>query len=180
MDRSRVWRGLGVAFFLLAAADSTRLTVDDWRGVDPERPHSSSAWIDAGLAAEEAGDYAGAERSLLEAARIDRQHLPAWSLANFYFRRGDPPSFWLWARRAAALSYDDLKLLLRLCDELEPHPAVVLERIGSSPRIHRAYLEFLIGRNRLLDAREVARRMQGEPGSEPRLADFAARLRATH
>jgi Tfp pilus assembly protein PilF len=94
---------LAVTFFLLAAADSTRLLVDAWRGVEPARPRSSSAWIDTGLAAEEAGDYAGAERSLLEAARIDRQHLPAWSLANFYFRRGDPASFWPWARRAAAL-----------------------------------------------------------------------------
>lgn len=178
MDRSRLWRGLGVAFFLLAAADSTRLTVDAWRGVDPERPRSSSAWIDAGLAAEEAGDYAGAERSLLEAARINRQHLPAWSLTNYYFRRGDSPRFWTWARRAAALAYDDLTLLLRLCDELDPRPAAVLERIGDTPRIHRAYLDFLIGRNRLTDAKEVARRMHGERGSEARLADFAARLRA--
>ena len=178
MDRSRVWRGLGVAFFLLAAADSTRLSVDAWRGVETERRRSSAALIDAGLLAEESGDYASAEHSLLEAARIDRQHLPAWSLANFYLRRGDAASFWTWARRAAALSYHEPTLLLRLCDELESRPAVVLERIGDTPRIHRAYLDFLIGRNRLSDAQEVARRMHGEPGSEARLAALAARLRA--
>jgi len=157
-----------------------RLSVATWRGVEPARPHSSAALIDAGLLAEEAGDYAGAEGSLLEAARIDRQHLPAWSLANFYFRRGDPASFWTWARRAAVLSYHEPTLLLRLCDELEPRPAVVLERIGDTPRMHRAYLDFLIGRNRLSDAQEVARRMDGEPGSEGRLDALAARLRAAH
>jgi hypothetical protein len=169
---------LGAAFFLFAAADSIRLSADAWRGVQPERPRASSSWIDAGLEAEQSGDYAGAEHSLLEAARMDRQHLPAWTLANFYFRRGDAARFWPWAQRAAALTYDDLTLLLRLCDELEPRPIAVLEHIGDTPRIHRAYLDFLIGRNRLADAQEIARRMEREPGSEARLADFAARLRA--
>src|SRR4029077_7748273 len=50
-------------------------------------PRETVAWIHLGLRAEAAGDYVKAEKSFLEAARIDRQFGPRWRLANYYFRR---------------------------------------------------------------------------------------------
>ena len=63
-------------------------------------PRSAAAWIARGLEAETAGDRKKAEASLKRAAEIDRTYLPRWTLANFYLRAGDLPSFWIWARRA--------------------------------------------------------------------------------
>ncbi len=146
-------------------------------------PRSSSAWIALGLAAEHEGDFPEAERSLLQAARVDRQYLPAWTLANFYFRRDNAHAFWPWAQRAAALSYNDLRSLLKLCDLLESRPGEVLERLGESPRLDRAYLDFLIRENRHADAQQVARKMLAlrAPVDTPRLVDFTDRqLRAGH
>lgn len=167
--------------FLLAAACAAQGLFEAARGAPGGpfvlRPRASSVLIDAGLAAEDAGDYAAAERTLLDAARIDHQYQPAWTLANFYFRRGDAARFWPWARHAAQMSYDDLPPLLRLCDELEPYPPAVLERIGDPPRMHRAYLDYLAGRGRWEAAQEVARRMGADPDSAAQLAAFT-RLRA--
>ena len=85
-------------------------------------PRLASAWIYLGLDAEADGDLAEAEQDLLQAARVDRQYLPAWTLANFYFRRGDTVNFWPWAARAASLTFDDYRPLLRLADALETSP----------------------------------------------------------
>lgn len=119
-------------------------------------PRLSSAWITLGIEAERAGDLAGAEAMLTEAARVDRQFLPAWTLANFYFRRGDPGSFWPWAKRAAALTFDDYRPLLQLCDRLNPHPAEVIERLEGGPPLMRAYVDLLIGERRPAEAQAVS------------------------
>src|SRR5580704_14973314 len=47
-------------------------------------PMSSTPRIRLGLAAEISGDHASAENYFLDAARIDRQFEPRWTLANFY------------------------------------------------------------------------------------------------
>jgi hypothetical protein len=94
---------------------------------------------------------------LLEAARVDRQFLPAWSLANFYFRRGDQASFWPWAKRAAALTFDDYRPLLRLCDRFDPQPSEVIARLQGGAPLVRAYVDLLIGEHRLAEAKEIAR-----------------------
>jgi hypothetical protein len=145
---ARVAGAVGSAVFLFAAVQAIRLAVLASGGAVWPKPPSSSEWIDAGLSAEQATDYGAAERALLEAARIDHQYLPAWTLANFYFRRGDVAHFWPWAARAAALAYDDLAPLVRLCDEMEPNPAKALDRLGGAPKLQRAYRDYLTGRNR--------------------------------
>jgi hypothetical protein len=68
-----------------------------------------------GLRAESERDYGEAERCLLEAARVDRQFDPRWTLANYYFRRGDVPQFWTWTRKSLEMSYGDLSAIFRLC-----------------------------------------------------------------
>ncbi len=148
-------------------------------------PRSSSAWIALGLAAEREGDFAGAARDLEQAARIDRQYLPAWTLANYYFRRGDRTLFWKWAQRAAALAYDDLAPLLTLADRLEPGRGTL--HLAPSPKLERAYLDLLIAENRLDDAQVIARMMlertrtgRGSAEDAPRLRAFTTRLIAAH
>lgn len=145
-------------------------------------PRRAFSWILSGLDFEQSGDFQAAERALLEAARVDRQLLPAWTLANFYFRRGRGGDFWAWAALAAARTYDDFRPLLRLCEELEPDPARTLDLLESTPsrpipRLERAYLDFLIGERRLDAAEVVAHRMAARraPEDQPRLLDMIAR-----
>jgi tetratricopeptide (TPR) repeat protein len=144
-------------------------------------PRLSAVWIAQGLAAEAAGDIDRAERDFLQAARVDRQYLPAWTLANFYFRRESPGQFWIWARRAAELTYDDFRPLLALAHAVEPSPRAVLEKLGGSEPLLRADLDYLTARERFDDAQEVARLMLGRrPASgvfseTPRLLELAER-----
>src|SRR5450755_2728606 len=78
-------------------------------------PRDSNAWVELGLRAEQVGNLAGAERNLLTAARIDKLYQPRWSLANYYFRRGDMEKFQLWAREAVHMAYGDSTPLFSLC-----------------------------------------------------------------
>jgi len=150
-------------------------------------PRSSGAWIARGLVAERLRDFAGAAQALEQAARLDRQYLPAWTLANFYFRLGDRASFWEWARRAAALAYDDPAPLLTLADRvgrmdrLEPRRAIA--HLGGSAKLERAYLDLLIDEGRLDDAQSIARTIlercragRGSREDTSRLRAFTTRL----
>ena len=109
----------------------------------------TSARIALGLLQEHAGNFGSAEQTLLQAAHYDRQYLPAWTLANFYFRRGSADRFWQWARRAAQLNDDNPRPLLRLASLLEHDPAIVLDRLKGGDNLPYAYLDLLIGAGRL-------------------------------
>jgi tetratricopeptide (TPR) repeat protein len=142
-------------------------------------PRSSAAWIALGLLEEAGGDRSAAEQSLQQAALMDHQYLPAWTLANFYFRGANQEQFWLWAERAASLAYDDFRPLLRLSDQFEPDPARMLAHFQNAPRLRAPYLDFLIGENRLGAAQQVARGMSKERANDPYLIGLADRqLRA--
>ncbi len=140
-------------------------------------PRLASAWIQLGLAAEADGDPQEAEADLLQAARVDRLYLPSWTLANFYFRRGDPAKFWPWAERAARLTFDDYRPLLRLADTFETSPERVAVRLGGGAPLLRAYLDLLINAHRPDSAREIARLLAAhhDPADRDRLAAFADR-----
>ena len=142
-------------------------------------PRLSSAWIQLGLDAEAEGNLPEAETDLLRAASVDRLYVPAWTLANFYFRRGDAAKFWPWAKRAADLTYDDYRPLLRLADALETSPPRVATRLGGGAPLLRAYLDILINAHRLDSAREVAGLLAArhDPVDRERLAAFAERLK---
>ncbi len=142
-------------------------------------PRLSSAWIHLGLDAEADGNLQEAEADLLRAARVDRLYLPAWTLANFYFRRGDAEKFWPWAERAAALTFDDYRPLLRLADALDISPQRIATRLGGGAPLLRAYLDLLINAHRLDAAQEVARLLATcrDPADRDRLAAFGERLK---
>ena len=101
-------------------------------------PRLSSAWIEL-----------GAESDLLEAARVDHRYLPAWTLANFYFRAGSQEAFWPWARRAAGLAYDDPRPLLQLANAFDSDALRVVEKLGGSDALLRADLDYLVGDGRM-------------------------------
>jgi len=148
------------ASYLLWLADATPDAVERLNllreAIAADR-RSVSAWIRAGLELEQAGKIADAEKALLEAAHLDRQLLPAWTLANFYFRQKNDTEFWKWGAHAAALTYDDYRPLLQLADLLEPDADALLARLNAGPKLTRAYLDFLIGRQRLDAAQQAGR-----------------------
>ena len=105
-------------------------------------PRSSAAWISLGLLDEASGNFPGAEQSLRQAAVVDHQYLPAWTLANFYFRHADRKQFWVWVDRAASLAYSDVGPLLRLCDQFEPDPIQLLAHFQNPETAARALPRF--------------------------------------
>jgi hypothetical protein len=130
-------------------------------------PRDSESWIELGLQAEKEGDSTKAERFLLEAARVDKQYDPRWTLANFYFRRNDAENFWSWARKAAAMSYGDGASLFRLCWRMTQDPGAILERaIPDQPAVLARYLSFLLADHRVAALEAAAQRAAGHAGPE--------------
>lgn len=87
--------------------------------------YDAQADIELGLENEAEENYPTAEKQLLQAFNIDHTYMPRWTLANFYYRRGNLPEFWVWARSAAAIPSDDIGGLLDLCWRASPDPSVV-------------------------------------------------------
>jgi tetratricopeptide (TPR) repeat protein len=108
-------------------------------------PLSSAPRIRLGLAAEAHGDFSGAEKWLLDAARIDRQFEPRWTLANFYFRRQSSDEFWKWMRAALMVSYGDRRPAFDLCWRVTQNADEVLERaIPNQHEVLAAYLYYVM------------------------------------
>lgn len=141
-------------------------------------PHYSRGWYELGLRAEIAGDYGRAEQFLLRAAAHDRMFLPAWTLANFYFRRQQPDKFWGWAKQAAEMSYSDLRPLFRLAMEFTHDPGQIADRIVNAPRSQRDFLLFLLEQDLVEQAVPVARRVAANAGKDdqPVLLYFSERM----
>jgi tetratricopeptide (TPR) repeat protein len=111
--------------------------------------YDAQADIELGLQYEAEGDYARAEKQLLEAYDVDHTYLPRWSLANYYFRRDNMPAFWAWSRSAADMPIDDvgsLVPLFELCWRVAPEPAKIAGAIlNEKPEMLRQYISFLLG-----------------------------------
>jgi hypothetical protein len=143
-------------------------------------PGHSKSWIQLGLRLELSGEAREAERCYLEAARRDRQFLPAWTLANYYSRRHDAVRFWPWARHAAQMSYDDIRPLLRLAFGFTSSPEVVLNQIIVPRRkVEHEFLYYLLSEK--MDASPIAARLQSKAEQEdlPPLLAWTDRLIAT-
>jgi hypothetical protein len=116
---------------------SLRALQIEYEGRDPRpllesiaklNPDASAPRIRLGLDAEVRGDLAGAERWLLDAARVDRQYEPRWTLANFYFRQQRTNDFWTWLRSALEVSYGDRAAAFDLAWAAAPDTRVILSR----------------------------------------------------
>jgi hypothetical protein len=132
---------------------------DELRKAAELNPLDARVIIDLGLRAEMRGDFAAAERQLLQAASISRRYEPRWTLANFYFRRARP-EFWTWARAALEFSYGDVRPVLALCWKVRPDPDFVLEQaIPDRPEVLRKYLQFLVGQKIIAGAFRTSERL---------------------
>jgi hypothetical protein len=112
-------------------------------------PLSSAPRIRLGLAAETRGDFPMAERWLLEAARVDHQFEPRWTLANFYFRQAREVEFWKWMRAALEVSYGDRARAFDLCWRVSQNAQEIFERaIPGEPDVLSAYLVYVLSHHR--------------------------------
>ena len=123
-------------------------------------PRDAQTWIELGLHAEFRKDYMEAERCLLEAARVDKQYVPRWTLLNYYFRRQRPELFWRWAREAAPMNFGDPSPLFRLCLQMTADASGLAPRLGlTKPEMLANYLSFLVSENRSEALAPVARQL---------------------
>jgi hypothetical protein len=139
-----------------AAYLSLRASQIEYDGGDPRplleeiariNPDASAPRIRLGLDAEVRGDIAGAERWLVDAARVDRQYEPRWALSNFYFRQRRTNDFWTWLRSALEVSYGDRAAAFDLAWAAAPDTRVILARaIPERHELVAAYLAYLLGK----------------------------------
>lgn len=131
--------------------------------------YNAQANIELGLQYEADGDLARAEKQIIEAYNVDHTYLPRWSLANYYFRRGDMPAFWSWSRSAADMPSDDIGALLELCWRANPDGSAVTAAIlNEKPEFLRQYLNFLIAKGEPQAAAAVVPHLlrSGDPQSD--------------
>lgn len=123
-------------------------------------PWDSQSWVELGLRAEAAGDLSRAELTLLRAASVDHQYLPSWSLANYYFRRGDAEKFWFWAREATGMAYGNLTPLFTLCWKVTGDGALIEQKLDIRKADPEAnYLAYLTSQNRIEPMTRAATRL---------------------
>lgn len=122
--------------------------------------YDAEADIDLALNYEADGDMNEAEKLLLQAAHIDSTYAPRWSLANFYFRRGNVTDFWVWARSAAQMPSEDIGLLLEMCWRVSPDPEEIGRHLlNDKPEFLRQYTGWLLSREHFAAVEDVAARL---------------------
>src|SRR5579871_5042957 len=107
-------------------------------------PGDAAAWVRLGVAKELRGDLQGAERDLLEAARVSRQFAPRWALANYYFRRGAEARFWSWAGECLRIGYSDVSPVFQLCWRMRPDASLIERIVPERNATLNAYVLFWI------------------------------------
>lgn len=156
--------------FLLSDSNPSRATQLLERAVQLN-PQDARSWIELGLRSEANGNSALAERYLLEAARINSEYLPRWTLANYYYRQNDIPRFWYWAKLASERVYDDPKPLFLLCGRVI-EDGNLLDRLQiHAPQLTASYLAYLLEIDRLDLIPSVVKRVLEErrPSDTPLL-----------
>jgi tetratricopeptide (TPR) repeat protein len=127
--------------------DQTPAVDDQLRRAALLDPYDSNLLMTLGLREEFAGNHAAAERDLTRAAEIDHQFKPAWTLANFYDRAGEPARALPMIQRILALDLleFDLRPLFALSWRVVgDRPAAVFSLIPKKAPLPVRYLEFLV------------------------------------
>ncbi|MGC9293581.1 MAG: tetratricopeptide repeat protein [Acidobacteriaceae bacterium] len=123
-------------------------------------PYDANAWIQLGLIDEANDRLPEASRCLHHAASIDHTFLPAWSLANFYFRQNNPDQFWLWVHQASRIVPEDASPLFRLCWHYTEDGAMIERQLDlGRPDMQAQYINFLVSDNRATAVGSVALRL---------------------
>jgi tetratricopeptide (TPR) repeat protein len=119
-----------------------------WAEVARMSPRDSTSRIRLGLAAEQRGNVASAERWLQDAYAVNRQYETRWTLANFYFRQDREEEFWKWIRSALAFSYGDRASAFDLCWRVSDDAAKIQRlAIPERPEVAAAYLLYVMARH---------------------------------
>ncbi len=143
-------------------------------------PYDAPADMELGMHYEAEGDSAQAEKLLLAASEVDRSYRPRWALAYYYLRHGNMPGFWMWARRASDVPADDLGPIFELCWRVDPDPEkIAVAALKEKPELLRQYLVFLLAKNQLDAADDVAPHLlkSGDPATDtPLLLSMVTRL----
>jgi tetratricopeptide (TPR) repeat protein len=161
---AQIWPANAEFYVRLADLDAENAIVHLRHAVELD-PRLSKSWIALGLQFELQGNPEEGERCYLSAAQIDRQFLPAWTLAGFYVRRSDAVRFWPWARQAAQMSYGDMRPLLRLAFALANSGDMVLAKmIVPRRKVEHEFLQYLLDQN--MDASAVADRILNKAAGE--------------
>jgi tetratricopeptide (TPR) repeat protein len=128
---------------------------EDLRRAARMNPFDSAVLMTLGLREEFRGNSAKAESFLVRAAEIDHQFKPAWTLANYYYRAGQPDKSWPMIRRI--LNLDPLGFdtapVFELCWRQAAGNTVgfsrtILGLIPGSGNLPIQYLYFLIATHR--------------------------------
>jgi hypothetical protein len=123
-------------------------------------PADAAIWIRLGLEAESSGDDSEAERCLLRAAELDHDVTSSWTLANFYFRRGDARHFFPQAQRTLARSQSDIRPVFRMAWQLAPDASRMLaEGMPEAAHPLGEYLDWMLTSGLLDPAEPVAERL---------------------
>ena len=143
-------------------------------------PRRARVWIEKGSLLEARGETRAAESCFLDAPKVDRTWMPAWTLANFYARQGEDPAntrLWQWARTAAAIHYADRSALFGLALRVANTPAEIPARLALSPEALRQYLAYLVREGRVDAGAPVVELLgaQARPQDRPLLLDYADR-----
>ena len=133
----------------LVSGDDPRKAEAALRRAVALNPWDARSWIELGLRAEAAGDDAAAQRYMLRAADVDRQFLPRWTLANYYFRRGNVAMFWHWTKDASAMVYGDAQPVFRLCARVAEDGKLIDRLQIRNPDVRASYLAYLLDQNRV-------------------------------
>jgi hypothetical protein len=119
-------------------------------------PRNYEALILMGLGEESAGNASEAEHDLLAAARMDRDYLPRWTLANFYFRQGNLDALFQWATDGLGVGVGDLTGLFRLLWTATDDSHRILAAIPEREEVRIQYLRWLTREGRLAAGIPVA------------------------
>ena len=159
-------------------AENGETVTDCLRRAVGASPQRSEAWIELGLDAEARRDFRAAEHDLLRAAEVDRDYVPRWTLANFYFRRGNSQQFFTWARRTLDWGRGNYDPVFRMCWDLSQDSEQILDAvIPARLEVLSDYLNWLGGHN-LDAAAPVAKRLMDRfpQDGRPALLAYCDRL----
>ncbi len=134
------------------------------------QPTDPVLWMERSVRQEVAGHPAAAEASLLEAARRDRQYVPRWALAAFYFRQRNLPKFQESARQALEMAFGDALPLFQMAAVLGLSlDDVRRTMLPDRPPVLAAFLSECLRRNDFPEALRTATRLIqiGKPENRP-------------
>jgi hypothetical protein len=125
------------------------VTDDELRRAAHANPLDSEIWIPLALREEARGDEGAAEADLVHAAQVDRQFIPTWVLANYYYQVDEPDKVWPLIERCLRLdsTYPSTPVF-ELAWTLSSDAARIQSLLPKQGRIPVEYLGYLISTDR--------------------------------